>query len=183
MSFRFHPVLIIWFCLLLATGQAGMFTLLFVSLFIHELGHLGALKFFGVTPIHCVFYPFGGRIEWSSDKRWTTWQKVCVYAAGPIATSILIALLWIAPIPIPKIVLDIQWGILLLNLLPLYPLDGGGILYELVGKRYPAFQSVVFSVSILFLSYLIFYSFSSGWWMLTVIGIVLVIENYRWIKA
>ncbi|WP_342525265.1 hypothetical protein MKY84_07585 [Chryseomicrobium sp. FSL W7-1435] len=128
MKLRIHPVLVIWFGLLVITGQAGLFSLVFASLLIHELGHLMALKLCGVKSIHCTLLPFGGRLEWQDRREWKKRDMLFVYSGGPLATSALFSLLLLMPFPIPHLVLQIQLIILALNLLPIPPLDGGNML-------------------------------------------------------
>ena len=129
MTFRIHPILLLWFCLLLITGQAGLFSVVFVSLMIHELGHISALKLLRVQNVNCTLLPFGGRIEWSGQIQWTKAKQLFVYSGGPLATLGLIVLILAMPLPIPHQILQIQWWILLVNLLPIPPLDGGNMVH------------------------------------------------------
>jgi len=112
----------------------------FVSILIHELGHVVAGKIFG-SHGHIVLYSFGGLAIGSSNLN-RRWQRVCVSFAGPLAGFILLALAWggllVAPRPgLPKwtvqallslTYINLFWGVL--NLLPLWPLDGGRISRE-----------------------------------------------------
>lgn len=129
MTFRIHSILLLWFCLLLITGQAGLFSVVFVSLFIHELAHISALKFLRVQDVTCILLPFGGRIEWSGQIEWTKAKQLFIYSGGPLATFALIACIVALPLPVPHQILQIQWWILLVNLLPIPPLDGGNMVH------------------------------------------------------
>ena len=115
----------------------------FVSILLHEFGHVLAGRLFGAEG-HIVLYSFGGLAVGSSNLA-NRWQRVVVYFAGPLVQLILYAILeWgVYPQVIPAakdgarvsplvvvglvqlIVINKYWA--LLNLLPIWPLDGGQI--------------------------------------------------------
>jgi len=116
--------------------------LLFLFVFVHELGHCIAAKKLGIEVYDIVIWPLGGlaRLESSPDNPKT---ELIIAAAGPVA-SIMIALV---ALPINKFIHNVQayyfisfvveanlW-IGLLNLIPAFPLDGGRILRALACLR------------------------------------------------
>lgn len=129
--------------------NAGGFQLLlmwmgcvFVSILIHELGHVLMGMAFG-RPGYIVLFAFGGLAIGSSDLR-NPWKRILVTAAGPGAQLILLGLIFIPlrllaqpiadagglslPVSVMLIMLwfiNLYWPIL--NLLPILPLDGGQI--------------------------------------------------------
>lgn len=180
MTFRIHPLLIVWFALLVATGQAGLFSLVFASLLVHELGHIAALSLFGVTKLRITFLPFGGRIDPIQTVPLSAAKLALVYAAGPLATAGLIALLCLLPVPLPHLILQVQVAILVLNLLPIPPLDGGNIVKVLT--RNTVFEDYV--KPIYFATYCLFgiYAYTKLMelnFFPLIIWIVLGIENYK----
>jgi Zn-dependent protease len=114
----------------------------FVSILIHELGHVFVGRIFGAYG-HIVLYSFGGLAIGSSDLP-HRWQRVAVYFAGPLAGFILLGLVEviIRVIELPRTPsavmlvatllflweINLFWG--LMNLLPVWPLDGGQISRE-----------------------------------------------------
>lgn len=136
----------------------------FVSILVHELGHVFAGRTFGADG-QIVLYSFGGLAIGSSQLP-ERWQRNIVYFAGPLAgfilflavlTGVLLALPGdLRPIDMPlplawmgsvrrsmrdagwsnlamSAVMDLFWINLfwgLLNLLPIWPLDGGRISRE-----------------------------------------------------
>ncbi len=135
----------------------------FVSILIHELGHAFAIRKFGGR-CWITLYSFGGLASSDGAGR-TSKQQILISAAGPAAgflfagvILVLIRLLgneiafepWsIVPVSIsPFQNLNLQflvgqllwinfaWGFL--NLLPLYPLDGGQISRELFIQKNPS---------------------------------------------
>ncbi|MFC4356023.1 site-2 protease family protein [Chryseomicrobium palamuruense] len=183
MKFRLHPLLIFWFIFLFATGQLGFFSAVFISLLFHELGHLAALKFFGVQDVRCILYPFGARIEWDNKASWSRLKKFIVYFAGPLATLALIGILLFIPVPVPQLFFTIQYMILLLNLLPFYPLDGGGMVTALLGGPFQKLYRIYVALMIPVFGCFALISALSGWWMVAMVSLILFIENYRYVKS
>lgn len=129
----------------------------FVSILVHEFGHAFMVIFFGGRP-WVTLYGFGGLCSYQPLRR-EAWSSILISAAGPGAGFLLLGLvlaavraaghgIWIEHSgDIPEIKFDLFqsyelnlviydliwvnlfWG--LLNLVPLYPLDGGQISREL----------------------------------------------------
>jgi Zn-dependent protease len=109
----------------------------FVSILIHELGHVFAGMLFG-SHGHIVLYSFGGLAVGSSALR-RRWQRIAVYFAGPLAGFLLAGLTVLIkhrlhPADMSLALrftfgylwwINLFWG--LINLLPVWPLDGGQI--------------------------------------------------------
>ncbi len=62
MKFRLHPVLLPFFLFLIMTGSISIYALIFVSLLIHEAGHLIAAYLTGMRVRSCTIMPYGGEI-------------------------------------------------------------------------------------------------------------------------
>jgi Zn-dependent protease len=111
-----------------------------VSMLAHELGHVLAARLFGVRP-RIVLSGFGGQLFGLEGLK--RWQIVLILAAGPLTSLLLYGISWSVPlVPLPidwrfflapalwlLMWINIFWG--LLNLLPLWPLDGGRIAAEI----------------------------------------------------
>jgi stage IV sporulation protein FB len=109
----------------------------FLSVLIHELGHVVAGRLFGSYG-HIVLYGFGGLAIGSSALH-NRWQRVVVYFAGPLAGFLLAGLTAVVDRSLNQdetslLLLDaienlywinLFWGAV--NLLPVWPLDGGQI--------------------------------------------------------
>jgi len=165
-SFRVlgFPVRVEWFfwvlCLFLGWGylqDAGpegltkfaiMSAIVFASIVWHELGHALARRRFGATHSNIVLHGFGGYCE--GPGQFTRGESILISAAGPLAnllvggaTLALIALSggfersanpYLATAVFWLIWVNIGWAFL--NLLPVYPLDGGQILAHALGQRH-----------------------------------------------
>ncbi len=118
----------------------------FVSILVHELGHALLAEFFGWRS-NIVLYHFGGVAQYDAFRGHTPWKKIAICFAGPGAGFILAGLIfgfhivalangWFEQQPIydylvtQLLFVNIGWG--LVNLLPVFPLDGGQICGEVL---------------------------------------------------
>ncbi|WP_203246797.1 site-2 protease family protein [Sporosarcina beigongshangi] len=125
MKFRLHPVLIPLFLFLIMTGDISVYAILFLSLLIHEAGHLIAAYATGMRVRSCIIMPYGGELVISNRQLEPRRNRLIVALGGPLATVLLLGFaLWI-PFPGDDQVVRIQLVLLALNLLPILPLDGG----------------------------------------------------------
>jgi len=123
--------------------------ILIVVLFIHELGHFLAMRLFGYTDTHILFVPFGA-VAMGQKAHRKAWQEYIVFLAGPlpgivIGSGIMVWIFWyhqnFARSEVPLFMFALMSLIInYINLLPIYPLDGGRILQLLLLQRYPKGQ-------------------------------------------
>lgn len=120
----------------------------FVSVLVHELGHALVARAFGARDTRIVLYTFGGlAIHTGGLKRW---QRIVELLSGPGAGFVLAGLAFGAMqlLDFPALShraqyalaatmwVGLAWG--LLNLIPVYPLDGGQVAHELIMHRWPS---------------------------------------------
>lgn len=124
------------------SGLVGIVILVGV-LFLHEIGHLLAMRYFGYQNTSIFFLPFFGAAASGHKHDATLVQKVWVLLAGPLPGIILGLIIAIAisknSFSAPSWLLETSVMLIvvnLLNLLPVYPLDGGKIT-SLLLCRYP----------------------------------------------
>jgi Zn-dependent protease len=120
----------------------------FVSILLHEFGHVLMGRVFGADS-YIVMYSFGGLAVGANDLS-SRWKRIAVCLAGPGIELALYGLLWAAlglggrnvlvvkllvdPDPVTAIeyfLLEINFYWALLNLLPIWPLDGGQVSRDL----------------------------------------------------
>jgi Zn-dependent protease len=132
-------------------GSVGYLALwvgcVFVSVLLHEFGHIFMGRLFGADG-HIVLYSFGG-LAVGSNRLSRRWQRMAVAFAGPAVQLLLWAALWLLAFRmgvlrrVPEAWLGPvlrAWAMLLainffwplLNLLPIWPLDGGQISRDLL---------------------------------------------------
>jgi Zn-dependent protease len=125
---------------------------MFVSILVHELGHVFMGRVFGASS-QIVLYGFGGLAIGSLYVR-GPWRRIAVLLAGPGAgfllyAAVLVLVLFAAPTlapfldpaewpnPVASAIRFLLWMNLvwnLFNLLPIFPLDGGQICAELLKR-------------------------------------------------
>lgn len=135
MKFRLHPVLIPLFLFLVITGNLSVYALIFLSLLVHEAGHLIAANKLGMRVRSCTIMPYGGELV--IPGRQTSEKSARIYLAlgGPAATAIVLIIAIIVPFPGNEVVIRIQLFLLALNMLPVLPLDGGHAIAALLEEK------------------------------------------------
>lgn len=110
-------------------------------LFLHELGHFSAMRWFGYQDTSIFFLPLLGAAASGRKDNATLTEKVMVLLAGPMPGLILGALLAVVfqGDRTTTLIILILWLVFLnyLNLLPVLPLDGGKVLNLLLFSRHP----------------------------------------------
>ncbi len=116
----------------------------FASILLHEFGHVLMGQLFGARG-HIVLYSFGG-LAIGSNNLSRRWQRILVLLAGPGIQLVFCAILFGLLFVVPRMIVTTAWGPYalealgdlleinlfwpLLNLLPVFPLDGGQISRE-----------------------------------------------------
>jgi stage IV sporulation protein FB len=156
-------LLMIAFSVLLKSSNIA-FVLLFSSL--HEIGHLIALLVFGgrAKEINISFYGIGLKYDYS----FSFLKELVLFSAGIIVNLILCLL---------NINRNINLSLALINMLPLYPLDGGRILKLILNKLfYLNVSDYIFkTVSFIVLALLVIYSIYAKNYSLILIIIYIII--------
>jgi stage IV sporulation protein FB len=134
---RFSLPAAVWLTLWLYYDQNGDAVYSICAAAFHECGHLLLLFALRDMPQALRFGVFGVRIERAQTTRLSYPQELAVYAAGPAANLLLAAGLLPFCGELPRLVRAVRVNLLLagFNLLPLPPLDGGGILYTALCLR------------------------------------------------
>jgi Zn-dependent protease len=135
----------------------------FVSVFLHELGHASAGDRYGVAARRIDLHLFGGTVEFHNRPRLMQ-QDFAIIVAGPLSNLALAVfayamLMWIgaaqpetigrggqfAPSAIYgtgiaaralAFALHLNLGLFVVNMLPGFPLDGGKLLFMLIARRW-----------------------------------------------
>lgn len=151
MRFRIDLKIFIFLILFYFTKQIEIYAMIMIFAIIHEMGHLIAGLAVGMKPEKLELMPFGVSISFKINvkdynrniKHGNTLEikKIIVAAAGPITNFITLLITCNLKIEIVKCIIIIYTNFLIMifNLLPIYPLDGGrilkGILHIYFGKR------------------------------------------------
>ena len=128
--------------------------MLVVVLLIHELGHFLAMRYFGYRDTNILFMPFGAATMGRKAKK-SAFEEYIILLAGPLPGIIISVIFFMAMMMniLPQeneIILQyVMFSFIInyLNLLPIYPLDGGRITQILLLLRYPRAQFYFYVVS------------------------------------
>jgi len=160
-SFFVLPVVVIWFSASQGDSvwQTAVWLILLVvilaSVLIHELGHALAARRLGIPIDDIMLTPICGlaRLERAPD---TPKDEIIVAMAGPLANGLVVLILGFivlathANFPFDpdeiraSLLLTLLWvngALFLLNLLPIFPMDGGRVLRALLALSFSDFRA------------------------------------------
>lgn len=114
---------------------------------IHEAGHGLAMHLAGYRDVRVYFIPFFGGATSGSNREASIHQESFVLLAGPLPGLALSVGVWaleaLEVVPASPLVVQIIWllfAVNYINLLPVFPLDGGRIAHRLVAGRLPVLE-------------------------------------------
>lgn len=146
-----HPLLAVLMLLSVMTGYIGELLTLFLLVFVHELGHAAAAYGFGWKVLEIKLLPFGGVAELEERPGAPAYEEAVIALAGPLQNVWMGAAAWsLGALGF----MDPQWAdyllkanllLLVFNLLPIYPLDGGRLLRYVCGLRFNYYTTLRFS--------------------------------------
>ncbi|MGE6259562.1 M50 family metallopeptidase [Heyndrickxia sporothermodurans] len=154
-----HPLFWIVVGIAILTARFQELLVLFSIIFIHEMGHGVVAHFFSWRIKKISILPFGGVAEMDEHGNRPLKEELLIIAAGPFQ-HLWMAILMFSLLKMNVLTQDFfnlfmgyNVMILVFNLLPIWPLDGGKILHILYSVNKPFLQSVRFSLisSVIFL--------------------------------
>ena len=140
MRFRIDLKIFIFLIIFYFTKQIEIYAMIMLFALIHELGHLLAGILMGMKPEKIELMPFGVSISFKikveeynkkiKKGNMLEIKKILVALAGPLTNLIIIIIASNINIDLFKalIIIYTNFLIMIFNLLPIYPLDGGRIL-------------------------------------------------------
>lgn len=144
---------------------AILFVCLFVVVYTHEMGHIAAGWHYGIRSDLITLSPLGGLAHMNAPAR-TPREEAVITLAGPAVHLVWLAVVWPLWAVLPDRVLDLDgWAwcpiafavwflkttnlsLLLFNLLPIFPLDGGRVLRALLAHRVHANRATMWAANV-----------------------------------
>jgi Zn-dependent protease len=191
-----------------AAGVLIWLAVVLVSILLHEFGHVAAFKIFGVRS-SVLLYGFGGLAIPEGEIRGTL-ARVTVPAAGPIAGFLLAGLVLLSVSSAGGIIVfpftawlphapnrywnvaindllwvNVIWGFV--NLLPIYPLDGGQLARALFDKHDPVRgkrRSLILSATVATICAVLAFAILQSMYMVAFFGVLAAmsfqsLDSYR----
>lgn len=119
------------------TASFKIFFIISFLIIIHEIGHVLMAYLFGLEIEKIYIYPLGGISKFNMPINISIKKELLILINGPIF-QIIAYLILVQIFKYDKDLIKVyHYNILLFNLLPIYPLDGGKILSLLVEKIFP----------------------------------------------
>lgn len=129
-KFRIHEWTYVFFFLAFCMGMFQRVLILFIILFIHELGHLFFIKLCGYSLVELIIYPFGGICKVSHRINDSILKDLLISLGGVFAQLVLEFFLLRSSFQNKELFLFYNQIILYFNLLPIIPLDGSVFLHH-----------------------------------------------------
>ena len=183
MKIKIHQSFIFLLIISILTGLFYKIIVLLIIISLHELGHIYFLQKYQREVDKITLLPIGAIINYKNDTNTFLYQELLIAIAG-----ILVNILLLIIFKIFKINNDFYYFnlyILLFNILPIYPLDGGRIIEILLCKIFKFKKVIKFNsyLSLFFLFIIIIYSLIINLNLnLIIISIFLIIQNVLQIK-
>lgn len=144
MQFKIDLKIFAFLLLFYFTGQIEIYFFIMLFAIIHELAHLLVGMFLGMKPNKLEIKSYGISISFNVDisdynkkiqkGTFFNFKKIFVAIAGPFINLLLIGIISKMDLPLylKMTMLYSNFLLMLFNLLPIYPLDGGRILKEIL---------------------------------------------------
>lgn len=139
-----HPAMFLYLLYAHFTGHGRFICLSILSILLHEIAHALTSSAFGQMPSCIELTPLGAVMRLEDESRLPLVKRMLMLLAGPAMTLLLCYAairLTMAHVLSPmngRLLFMSNLSILLLNLLPVLPLDGGRILSLILGVFWPS---------------------------------------------
>lgn len=147
-----HPLFWLIGALSIVTAQFESIFMIFVLVFFHECAHIAVMMKYNWEIKKIVLLPFGGVAETDEFATRPSHEDWYVVLAGPLfhigVEFIFMVAIYIFHMPSDSwfLLREINQMILLVNLLPIYPLDGGRLLTLFFEKYFPYYSVLITTI-------------------------------------
>ena len=147
---------------------------------IHELGHTLVGLLFKVKINKIIIYPLGGITKFEMPININKYKELLILIAGPLFQYIAYIILLSLFSNYSKMINYYHFNILLFNLLPIYPLDGGKIINILLSEFIPFKKSLQLSIKISYIIVVIFlFKLEQNYINIIIMELLLVVLIYN----
>ena len=133
------------------------FIIISILIIIHELGHIIIAKLLHIKLEKIYIYPLGGISKLNIPINYSQVKELLIILAGPIFQTMASKYLIVSLPNYQNIIKLYHIRILIFNLLPIYPLDGGKIINLILTNKIPYKKALNISVFLSYLTTIIFF--------------------------
>lgn len=183
-----HPTLFFFVIIAFFTGTIVDYLLIISIVFIHELGHYVAALFFQWRIERIVLWVFGGVLKTAEMNQRPLYEEFVVTLFGPLQHVVLYGVFYLLLIcnifseSLYSLALFYNTIILLFNLLPIFPLDGGKLLFFIQSSILPFKRAhvatIVCSMSVILFIILLELTLLQFTFSAIIIMVFLFVENW-----
>lgn len=171
---------------------AGEYLTLFAIVLLHEFGHALACRSVGGRADTIVLWPLGGVAYVQPPQR--PWPYLWSIIAGPLVNAVLIVptfAVWYAAeragwgldaLSFVRALAVINLGLLIFNMLPVYPLDGGqtlrGVLWLFIGPAHSLLIASLIGLAASVIGFLVVLRVGGGNYMLLALAAFAAIQSF-----
>jgi stage IV sporulation protein FB len=136
-----HPLLWLVIALSIVTAHFVELCMLLGIIFVHEMGHAAAASFFSWRIKKISLLPFGGVAEMDEHGNRPLKEEAIVVLAGPlqhvwmVAGAYVLQFFNLFPEDLFPLFIQYNFMILIFNLFPVWPLDGGKLVFLLLSLK------------------------------------------------
>ena len=145
-------------------------------IFVHELGHLIAAKYYKWNTDKIYIYPLGGVTKFNECINKPLKEELVITIMGPLFQIVYYYILTFLGV---KNIVTFNFLLLFFNLLPIYPLDGGKLLNIALSSFFPYKLSYKITIYISYLFYFLeffFFVFFSNSYFFILISFLLLFK-------
>lgn len=171
LNVNIHPLFYLFLLLASLTGNFRKMILFTCLILVHELGHFLTARLLGWKVDKIVLYPYGGCSYLNVDLNHSKLEEFFVLVMGPIFQILFVyfSSYFLRNLDY-EFVLSSSKLLLAFNLLPIYPLDGGKLLFLVLNLFFSYFYSlkIVYFFSLFFyfiILFSIFFIMNSVFWI------------------
>ena len=113
-----------------------------VLILVHECGHFLTGKLLGFKIHRIEIYPYGGCSKLEYDINVPLWKEFLVLIMGPLLQIFFVSIIYYSKLNIEDYFYSYHYMILIFNLLPIFPLDGGKMLNLILSFFISYYQSL-----------------------------------------
>ena len=138
---KINPLWIVLLFILSYFDNMHIVIIYFIFLLLHEMGHMYMARFLGYKFDTIDFMPYGLGLK-TNTTYISVKNDILISIAGPIVNFafiiLIVVLWWVIPISYyyTKDIFYINVSILVLNVLPIFPLDGGRVIMVVIKDRF-----------------------------------------------